>query len=105
MTAAASKYSGGAPPSVRNDSGSTPGASVTSTEKLHAASVPIAISVNMFRFHVATDCQPRTRNGQPAYNTTGVARKSSSQPMTVWPNTRIGSFDGQISPSIGHNSG
>ena len=35
----------------------------------------MAISVNMLRLRVTTDCQPRTKNGDPAHNTTGVAIK------------------------------
>ena len=41
-----------------------------------ATPVPIAISVNMFSFRVRTEVQPRSKNGQPAHNTTGVARTS-----------------------------
>ena len=41
--------------------------------------MPIAISVNMLRWRVTSDCQPRTKNGQPAQSTTGVARTSCSQ--------------------------
>ena len=37
--------------------------------------MPIAISVNMLRLRVSTDCQPRTKNGQPAHSTTGVAKR------------------------------
>ena len=44
--------------------------------------MPIAISVNMLRLRVPIDCQPRTKNGQPAHSTTGVARTSSTQPST-----------------------
>ena len=36
--------------------------------------MPIAISVNMLRLRVSSDCQPRTKNGQPAQSTTGVAK-------------------------------
>ena len=38
--------------------------------------MPIAISVNMFRLRVTSDCQPRTKKGQPAQRTTGVANTS-----------------------------
>ena len=41
--------------------------------------MPIAISVNMLRLRVTTDCQPRTKNGQPAHSTTGVASASCIQ--------------------------
>ena len=33
--------------------------------------MPMAISVNMLRLRVTSDCQPRTKNGQPAQSTTG----------------------------------
>ncbi len=33
----------------------------------------------MLRLRVTTDCQPRTKNGQPPQSTTGVASTSSSQ--------------------------
>jgi hypothetical protein len=36
----------------------------------------MAINVNMFRFIVRTEVQPRWKKGQPAHNTTGVARTS-----------------------------
>ena len=39
--------------------------------------MPIAIRVNMLRLRVTSDCQPRTKNGQPAHSTTGVA-------STIW---------------------
>jgi hypothetical protein len=34
----------------------------------------MAMSVNIFRLRVSNDCQPRTKNGQPAHSTTGVAK-------------------------------
>ena len=47
----------------------------------------------MFRFRVRTDAIPRTKNGQPAHSTTGVASASSTQlrvvasrPSHWWPN-------------------
>ena len=39
----------------------------------------MAISVNMLRLRFTSDCQPRTKNGQPAQSTTGVASSSWSQ--------------------------
>jgi hypothetical protein len=36
--------------------------------------VPSAISVNMLRWRLTTDAQPRWKNGQPAHSTTGVAK-------------------------------
>lgn len=53
-----------------------PGATVATTENSHATPVPIAMSVNMLRFRVRTDAQPRTKNGHPAHSTTGVASTS-----------------------------
>ena len=41
--------------------------------------MPSAISVNMLRLRLITDAQPRSKNGQPAQSTTGVARRSCSQ--------------------------
>ena len=38
-----------------------------------------AIRVNMLRCACASDCQPRTKNGQPAHSTTGVASTNCSQ--------------------------
>ncbi len=40
----------------------------------HATPVPIAIRVNMFRLRLRTEAHPRTKKGQPAHNTTGVAK-------------------------------
>ena len=37
----------------------------------------MAISVNMLRLRFTTDCQPRTKNGQPAHSTTGRRRAAS----------------------------
>ena len=53
-----------------------PGATVATTLNSQATPVPIAIRVNMFSFIVRTDVQPRSKNGQPAHSTTGVARTS-----------------------------
>ena len=33
----------------------------------------MAISVNMLRLRLMSDAQPRSKNGQPAHSTTGVA--------------------------------
>jgi hypothetical protein len=41
--------------------------------------MPSAIRVNMLRLRVASDCAPRTKNGQPAHSTTGVARINCAQ--------------------------
>ena len=48
-----------------------------------ATPMPIAIRVNMFRRRVRTEAQPRTKNGQPAHSTTGVARTSWIQLLVV----------------------
>ena len=37
------------------------------------------IKVNMLRLRVRNDAQPRTKNGQPAHRTTGVASASCTQ--------------------------
>ena len=47
--------------------------------KTHATPVPMAISVNMLRLRVFREAQPRSKNGQPAHNTTGVASTSWTQ--------------------------
>ena len=47
--------------------------------RVQATPVPSAISVNMLRLRVTSDCQPRSKNGQPAQSTTGVANASCSQ--------------------------
>ena len=41
--------------------------------------------MNMLRFRVTTEAQPRTKNGQPAHSTTGVASASCSQFESCWP--------------------
>lgn len=68
---------------VRNESGKIPGASVATTLYAQATPVPIAIRVNMFRFQVRTEAQPRTKKGHPAHSTTGVASTSCSHVFTV----------------------
>ena len=78
MTAAGSKYTATAP-FMRKESGKSPGASVATTLKPYAAPTPSAISVNMFRWRLTTDAQPRSKNGQPPHSTTGVASASSIQ--------------------------
>ncbi len=55
----------------------------------------MAISVNMLRLRLTSDCQPRTKNGQPAHRTTGcreyeldVVRQRRIDPvvaLTRWP--------------------
>ena len=53
------------------------GASVAAMLYIQATPVPIAIRVNMLRWPLFTEAQPRSKNGQPAHRTTGVAR-------TIW---------------------
>ena len=36
--------------------------------------LPKAISVNMFKWRLMRDCQPRTKKGKPPQRTTGEAR-------------------------------
>ncbi len=73
MTAAASKYTATAPP-ARTAAGKISGVSVATMLYAQATPVPMAMSVNMFKLRVSSDCQPRTKNDQPAQSTTGVAR-------------------------------
>jgi hypothetical protein len=105
ITAAASKYSGGAPDSLMNDAGRTSGATVATIENSQAAPVPSAISVNMLRLRVTTECQPRTKNGQPAQSTTGVASTSWAHATAACGKNRIGLIAGKSSPSIDQSSG
>ncbi len=41
--------------------------------------VPSAISENMLRLRWTSEAQPRSKNGQPAQSTTGVAKRNCSQ--------------------------
>src|SRR6186997_3165503 len=63
----------------RKDCGKRCGATVATILYSQAAPVPMAIRVNMLRLRDATDCAPRTKNGQPAHSTTGVANTSCTQ--------------------------
>ncbi len=45
--------------------------------------VPIAIRVNMLRLRARIEFQPRTKKGQPAHSTTGVARTSWTITLTL----------------------
>ena len=66
----------------------------------------MAISVNMFRWPVTSDLNPRSKNGQPAQSTTGVARTSCSHECAVGPSQRstgtpiIGSIDTRNTGSV-----
>ena len=79
MTAAASKYTATVPSGPRNAGGNSPGNTMATTLYSHATPVPMAMSVNMLRLRVTSDCHPRTKNGQPAHSTTGVANTNWSQ--------------------------
>src|SRR3954447_21020928 len=83
---------------LRKESGKLPGTTVATTENTQATPVPMAIRVNMFSFLVRTDVQPRTKNGQPAHSTTGVARTSCTQ-VEAFSETKSCS-DGNSSPPI-----
>ncbi len=68
------------PSAPRRPAGNRPGAERWRRRcTAQATPVPSAIRVNMLRWPVRTDCQPRTKNGQPAHSTTGVASAISSQ--------------------------
>ena len=64
------------------------------------------ISVHMFGLRLRTDCTQRSKNGQPAHSTTGVASANSSQvrvstasPGMRWPNiasTNTASDSGKV---------
>ena len=41
--------------------------------------IAMGIGVNMLRLRVRRDSQPRTKNGEPAHNTTGVVKMNCSQ--------------------------
>src|SRR5665811_1325058 len=53
------------------------GNSRATTLYIQATETPSAIRVNIFRFQVLTDFQPRTKKGQPPHKTTGVASTNS----------------------------
>ncbi|MDF2766197.1 MAG: hypothetical protein K0S81_3191 [Rhodospirillales bacterium] len=56
-----------------------PGATVAITPWSQATPIPMAINVNMLRLRVRSECQARTKKGQPAQSTTGVAKSICSQ--------------------------
>ena len=45
--------------------------------------VPSAIRLNMFRLRCTTDAQPRSKNGQPAHSTTGLASTNCTHTETL----------------------
>ena len=59
----------------------------------------------MLRLRLTTDCQPRTKNGQPPQSTTGVASTSWAHATTACGKRRIGLIAGNSSPTIDHSSG
>ena len=67
--------------------------------------MPSAIRVNMFKLRFATDCQPRTKNGQPPHATTGVASASSSQPRVRGEPSQSNETPGNSSPIATATSG
>ena len=67
--------------------------------------VPSAISVNMFRWRLTTDGQPRTKNGQPPQSTTGVASASWIQAVHRSPSSRWTGRPGSMSPMASRNTG
>ncbi len=76
ITAAASKYTPTAPSIPRSEGGKIDGAMVATTLKAYAAPAPSAINVNMLKLRRTIDATPRSKKGQPAQRTTGVARTS-----------------------------
>ena len=56
-----------------------PGKRVATTLYPYATPDPRAIRVNMLRFRLLTEAQPRSKNGLPPQTTTGVARRSCAQ--------------------------
>src|SRR5882672_3769754 len=59
---------------VRKPDGNACGKKSAATLKPYAVPTPKAIRVNMFRWRVRSEFQPRTKNGQPAQRTTGVVK-------------------------------
>ena len=58
---------------MRNAAGTRSGSSNANTLNRKAAATPSAMRLNMLSRHVVNDRQPRSRKGQPAHSTTGVA--------------------------------
>ena len=53
----------------------------------------------MLRFQLSSDCQPRTKNGQPPHSTTGVASRNSTH-CSVCMDRRSGNRPGAMSASM-----
>ena len=64
---------------MRMPAGNKPGNSSPTVLYTQATPTPKAISENMLRLRFSTDCQPRTKNGQPPHSTTGVDNANSNQ--------------------------
>jgi len=60
--------------------------------------VPSAIRLNMFRLRFTKDAQPRTKNGQPAQSTTGLASTHCSQTETPAGTTSCRCSQGRWAP-------
>src|SRR5712691_10311563 len=60
----------------RKPDGNACGKKSAATLKPYAVLTPRAIRVNIFRWRVRSEIQPRTKNGQPAQRTTGVAKRN-----------------------------
>src|SRR5678815_4471547 len=58
------------------------------TLNTYATVTPSPINVNIFGLRFTTDCQARSKNGQPPQSTTGVASASSIQIRTLIGNNR-----------------
>jgi hypothetical protein len=67
------------PSALRKAAGNTPGSRVAIMLYDQATPVPMAIRVNMLRLRLTSDAQPRSKNGQPAQSTTGVASSICTQ--------------------------
>jgi hypothetical protein len=49
---------------------------------MYAMPTPVPISVHMFGLRLTSDCHQRSKNGQPAHQTTGAASTSSTHGCT-----------------------
>src|SRR6266853_1496027 len=61
---------------VRKLDGSACGKKSAATLKPYAVPTPRLIRVNMFRWRVRSEFQPRTKNGRPAQRATGVVKRN-----------------------------
>ena len=104
ITAAASKYSG-AMPAILNACGKNWGNSSATKLNKYAAAVPMPIRLNILRWPVLKDATARSKNGQPAHSTTGVARPNCSQLKMFMPKTSCRCIPGSISAMVINKSG